>query len=271
MPDTSRRLRANKKIQEQNCRACSNSFRFAEEVYDCAECGGYHHLSCYEISGSCPVVPGIPIPSEGEAAREDQQEPQDNFPLVERDAPLSDTAAGNWGLDDNGPPLPPPAVTTPIAPPPPWPMPQPSVWQGAVPGAPAANPSPDEMRCAGCGGVVKRDALKCWHCGRALAGSGLSFGGYAGAAFGGGQLDPELESKASDALKYALVGILCFGFILGPIGIYKGATTLSGLSARPDYPASSSARGKAIGAIVVGCVVLLLNILGFLARLGGTR
>jgi hypothetical protein len=68
--------------------------------------------------------------------------------------------------------------------------------------------------------------------------------------------------EASEALKYAIVSIFCLGFILGPVAISKG------LSARQQIARNHrlTGSGYATAAIIIGSVVLVLNIIGFIIR-----
>lgn len=54
MPNTVQKMRANSKVLEQNCSTCNAGFSLAEEVYQCSTCGGYHHVACWDASGTCP-------------------------------------------------------------------------------------------------------------------------------------------------------------------------------------------------------------------------
>ncbi len=59
-------------------------------------------------------------------------------------------------------------------------------------------------------------------------------------------VDPDSEATipsetAKEALKYALIGILCFGFILGPIAISKANTALKEIKADPMLKGKSLA------------------------------
>ncbi|MCI0490405.1 MAG: hypothetical protein L0229_27745 [Blastocatellia bacterium] len=122
---------------------------------------------------------------------------------------------------------------------------------------------PDEQLCSSCHKAIKQEAMKCRHCGYIL--------------------DPELRAKqiprnidadveqlASDALKYSLIGIICFGFILGPMAVFRGSKALAGLGEirrqYPDYVSDSSITVKAIIGIVVGSLVALLSVIGLLIQ-----
>jgi hypothetical protein len=68
--------------------------------------------------------------------------------------------------------------------------------------------------------------------------------------------------EASEALKYAIIGIFCIGIILEPIAIAKGFKARKLIAMNPNL----SGQGKATAAIVIGIVGLVLWLLGMIAR-----
>ncbi len=66
----------------------------------------------------------------------------------------------------------------------------------------------------------------------------------------------------SEALKYAIIGIFCFGIILEPIAIIKASQALSQIGRDPSLPG----KGTAIAALVVGIAMLVLWIIGIIVR-----
>ena len=68
--------------------------------------------------------------------------------------------------------------------------------------------------------------------------------------------------EASEALTYSIVGIFCFGIILGPIAISKAWKAKKMMAANPNLTGS----GKATAALVVGIAALILWVLGMMAR-----
>ncbi len=72
--------------------------------------------------------------------------------------------------------------------------------------------------------------------------------------------------EANEALKYAIVGIFCFGIILEPIAISKALKARRMIEMNPRLTGA----GKATAALIVGIVALLLWVLGLLARVRGT-
>ena len=78
---------------------------------------------------------------------------------------------------------------------------------------------------------------------------------------------PAIEGKvdcpeAGEALKYAIIGIFCFGFILGPVAIFKAIAAKKVLAEDPSLAGS----GKATAALIIGIIVTVLNVLGILAK-----
>jgi len=68
--------------------------------------------------------------------------------------------------------------------------------------------------------------------------------------------------EANTALKYAIVGIFCFGIVCGPYAISKALTARKLIAANP----SLSGKGRADAALVIGIVVTALWALGMYAR-----
>jgi hypothetical protein len=69
--------------------------------------------------------------------------------------------------------------------------------------------------------------------------------------------------EAGEALKYAILSLFCFGFVLGPVAIKKALEAKKMIEANPRLSGS----GKTTAAIIIGTVSFLLNILGLIARL----
>lgn len=80
---------------------------------------------------------------------------------------------------------------------------------------------------------------------------------------------PTLENRmrpcteAGEALKFALIGIFCVGFILGPMAIAKAVNAKKLMRDDPALLGS----GKANAAIVVGIIVLANSLLNILYKL----
>jgi hydrogenase-4 membrane subunit HyfE len=71
--------------------------------------------------------------------------------------------------------------------------------------------------------------------------------------------------EANEALKYAIIGIFCFGIILEPIAIKKALEAKKMIEMNPRLTGS----GKATAALVIAVVGLILWVLGIIARIGG--
>lgn len=69
--------------------------------------------------------------------------------------------------------------------------------------------------------------------------------------------------EASEALKYAIIGIFCFGIILEPIAINKALKAKKLIAANPNL----TGEGKANAALVIGIIGLLLWVIGVIARI----
>ena len=67
---------------------------------------------------------------------------------------------------------------------------------------------------------------------------------------------------ADEALKYALIGILCFGIILGPMAIVKALKAKKEIAADPML----TGEGKANAALIIGIIVLVFWVLGLVTR-----
>lgn len=68
--------------------------------------------------------------------------------------------------------------------------------------------------------------------------------------------------EAGEALKYAIIGLFCFGIILEPIAILKAVQARRLINANPNLTGS----GKATAALIIGFVGLALWVLGIVAR-----
>lgn len=71
--------------------------------------------------------------------------------------------------------------------------------------------------------------------------------------------------EASEALKYSLIGLLCFGIILEPIAISKALKAKKMIEANPRLTGS----GKANAALIIGIIGLSLWVLGMISRVSG--
>lgn len=72
----------------------------------------------------------------------------------------------------------------------------------------------------------------------------------------------EVCEEANEALKYALIGIICLGIILEPIAISKALKAKKMIAANPNLTGG----GKATAALVIAIVALGLWVLGMIAK-----
>lgn len=80
--------------------------------------------------------------------------------------------------------------------------------------------------------------------------------------------EPILENRlrpckeAADALKFAFIGLLCFGFVLGPMAIFKAIEAKKIMREDPTLLGS----GKSTAALVVGVFALGLWLVNLVSR-----
>ncbi|MCP4152004.1 MAG: DUF4190 domain-containing protein [bacterium] len=71
--------------------------------------------------------------------------------------------------------------------------------------------------------------------------------------------------EASTSLKYALIGLLCFGFILGPMAISNGVEAKKRMKEDPNLTGD----GKATAGIIIGALEFVFWLLAIIARFQG--
>jgi hypothetical protein len=69
-------------------------------------------------------------------------------------------------------------------------------------------------------------------------------------------------ATADEALKYALIGLICFGIILEPMAISKALKAKREIAADPQL----TGEGKANAALIIAIIGLGLWVLGMIAR-----
>jgi hypothetical protein len=65
------------------------------------------------------------------------------------------------------------------------------------------------------------------------------------------------NKDADEALKYAIISIFCFSFILGPIAISKAMKAKKAMAVNPNLTGS----GKATAAMIIGIITTVLGVL----------
>lgn len=105
----------------------------------------------------------------------------------------------------------------------------------------------DERFCSTCGDIVSGYCFRCHNL-------------YPQPAYTGPK---KTLPEANDALKYALIGLLCFGFVLGPMAIVKGTSAKRQIAADPRY----GGEGIATAAQIIGGVEVAFYVLYILAAI----
>jgi len=68
--------------------------------------------------------------------------------------------------------------------------------------------------------------------------------------------------EAGEALTYSIVGLFCFGIVLGPVAISKALKAKKMMALNPRLTGS----GKATAGLIIGIIALVLWLLSILAR-----
>ena len=123
---------------------------------------------------------------------------------------------------------------------------------GVAPAAtrPMHQLNPGESFCPTCGDIVSG---VCFRCRQPIVG-----GEYSGVK--------ETAPEAKEALRFAIIGLFCFGIILGPLAIARAASAKRTIAADPRYDGEGIATAAQIlGGIEVGLFALYI----FAAIMGG--
>jgi len=115
------------------------------------------------------------------------------------------------------------------------------------------------VRCPYCRELIRRDALKCKHCGE-IVDRELKLKRLREHAAYDEKLRRAQEGNthARNALICGIIGLFCFGIILGPVAIVLGS---KGLDYAKRYPEAGGS-GSATAGIVLGIVDIISAIIG---------
>lgn len=145
------------------------------------------------------------------------------------------------------------AIPSPPAPPAPPP---------AAPAEAQQGPASDEQFCMQCGKIIKKDALKCRHCGYVLNAQLAQQQDYwPGKA-------AEINKAANSALWCGIIGLFICGPILGTIAIIQANKAIREIDMAPQY---SSSKGKATAGRVMGIIAWVFFVIFLIVRLSNIR
>ncbi|MGB9006062.1 MAG: DUF4190 domain-containing protein [Candidatus Aminicenantales bacterium] len=109
--------------------------------------------------------------------------------------------------------------------------------------------------CPFCAEKIKKSAVKCRFCGQILDQSLKT-------TLAAGQPKGEVK-EAKDALIYSIIGIFCFGIILGPIAISKASKAMNIINSDPGY----TGKGKATAGLIIGIIDVVFWLLALIINL----
>ncbi len=112
----------------------------------------------------------------------------------------------------------------------------------------------DLKSCPYCAEKIKKTAVKCRFCGQILD---LDLKVTLEASQPKGEI-----KEANDALIFSIIGLFCFGVILGPIAIAKGTKALNIIKNEPGY----TGKGKATAGVVIGIIDVIAWLVAILMR-----
>lgn len=109
--------------------------------------------------------------------------------------------------------------------------------------------APGETFCSSCGDIVTGLCYRC---------NPTAVSGYSGVIRG-------TVPEADEALRYAIIGLFCFGVILGPIAFVKATKAKQLIAQNPMLDGA----GKATAAQILAVIEVLLYVTTILRALGG--
>jgi predicted RNA-binding Zn-ribbon protein involved in translation (DUF1610 family) len=109
---------------------------------------------------------------------------------------------------------------------------------------------PGETFCPTCGDVVTGYCFRCQN---------LAETDYTG--------PKQTSAEAKEALRYAIIGIFCFGFILGPLAIIRGTSAKKTIAQNPRL----EGEGIATAAQIIGGIEVLFAIAYIVSLIAGVN
>jgi hypothetical protein len=73
--------------------------------------------------------------------------------------------------------------------------------------------------------------------------------------------------EATEALTYGIIGLFCFGIVLGPVAISKALKAKKMMAMNPRLAGS----GKATAGLILGIIALVFWVIGIATRVSGRR
>jgi hypothetical protein len=251
------------------CYWCGKDLVIGDEAAVCNNCGCTHHAHCWDVSNGCngdtrcvnrpPQQVSYPSPP-GYYPPPPPASPPGNY------APQAGYYPPQPGYPPQQPGYYPPQQGYP---PPGYQQPQPGYYpqQGAYPqqpGYPQQYPYPQqppgaprrlnagEAVCPTCGDVING---YCFRCRQGAPPSNYMFSGVR-----------ETAKEAKEAFWCAIIGIFCFGFILGPVAIYKGFAARKIITENPNL----LGEGFATAAIIIGIFDVIIHLGVICARVANS-
>jgi hypothetical protein len=197
-----------------------------EEAAVCQSCGCTHHAQCWDAYG-CNGAPNCVNRRPNPYQQQNQYGPGGSAPQAGYYPPQEQYQQGGYQQPGYYPPQNP--------------------YGAPTPGGPARM-NLGETRCPTCGDVTNGYCFRC----RAGAGGNAFY-----------PVVRETAKEATEALWCGIIGIFCFGFILGGVAIYKGVQARRTIIENPML----TGEGIATTAIVLGVFDIVIHICGTFAMI----
>lgn len=209
------------------CYWCRVGLALGEEAASCLSCGYTHHARCWDAYG-CNGAPTCINRRQNPYQQPNQYGQGGYAPQVGYYPPQNQYPQGGYQ--------------------PPGYYPQHNPYGASPPAAPQQRMNLGEARCPTCGDVTSG---YCFRCGNRSAGNAFY------------PVIRETAKEATEALWCGIIGLFCFGIILGPVAIYKGIQARKVITENPMLTGD----GLATAGIALGALAIVLNICGVFAMI----